>query len=146
MGAGPWFYFVPYEKDITKSLETLREREFKAGRYSPSEPFPHFPVDLRHQPGCKHASIDAARAAAGASGTRSILDMIRVAAAPDFGTVAPLDEAEIMDLFGAAKPTAADIARSDALFDHIERGQGLYVVVYENGAPSQIYFAGYSYD
>jgi hypothetical protein len=146
MGAHPWFYFVPYEQDITKCLQTLRQREFKAGRYSPSESFPRFPVDLRHEPGCKHASIDAARAAADASGTRSILDMTRVSAAPDFGAVAPLDEADVTDLFGAAKPTAADIETSEAIFDHIERGQGLYVIVYEDDEPSQIYFAGYSYD
>jgi hypothetical protein len=61
MGAHPWFYFIPYEEDITKGLETLREREFKAGRYNPSEPFPRFPVDPRHVPGSKHSSIEAAR-------------------------------------------------------------------------------------
>jgi hypothetical protein len=146
MGAHPWFYLVRYETDVARCLEALRQREFAAGRYNPAEPFPRFPVDLRHEPGAKHASIAAARAAASASGTRSILDMTRVSAAPDFAAVAPLDEAELMDLFGAVKPTAADIEASAALFDQIERGHGLYIVVYENDAPSQIFFAGCSYD
>jgi hypothetical protein len=146
MGAHPWFYFVPYEKDVARCLEALRQREFEAGRYSPSEPFPRFPVDLRHEPGCKHASIDAARAAAGASGTRSILDMTRVSAAPDLGAVAPLDETELMDLFGVTRPTEADLEESEELLEQIERGQGVCVVVYQNDEPSQIYFAGYSYD
>jgi hypothetical protein len=146
MGAHPWFYFVPYEKDITKGLGALREREFKAGRYNPSEPFPGFPVDPRRLPGSKHSSIEAARAAASASGTRSILDMTRISARPDFGAVAPLDEAELMDLFAIVTPTRADIEANEAIFDQIERGQGIYVVVYENDEPSQVYFAGYSYD
>ena len=146
MGAHPWFYFIAYTTDIAKSLETLRQREFSAGRYNPSEPFPRFPVDLRHAPGSKHSSIDTARAAADASGTRSILDMTRISTGPDFGAVAPLDEAELMDLFGTIKPTVADIEASEALFDQIERGQGTYIVVYENDEPSQVFFAGYSYD
>jgi hypothetical protein len=146
MGAHPWFYFVPYGKDIAKSLETLREREFKAGRYNPSEPFPRFPVDPRRSPGSKHSSIEAARAAAGASGTRSILDMTRIGARPDFGAVVPLDETDLMDLFATVKPTRADIEANEAIFDQIERGQGVCIIVYENNEPSQFYFAGYSYD
>ncbi len=146
MGAHPWFYFIPYENDIAQGLATLREREFKAGRDNPSEPFPGFPVDPRRLPGSKHSSIEAARAAASASGTRSILDMTRISARPDFGAVAPLDEDELMDLFGTVKPTRAHIEANEAIFDQIERGQGMYVVVYENDEPSQVYFAGYSYD
>lgn len=149
MGAHPWFYFMPYEKDITSSLEKLRDQEFKAGRYNPAERFPHFPVDPRRLPGSKHASIDAARAAANASGTRSILDITRISARPDYGAIAPLDEAELIDLFGKVKPTRADLEEDDAneaMFEQIERGQGIYVVIYENDEPSEIYFAGYSYD
>jgi hypothetical protein len=146
MGAHPWFYFVPYEKDIAKGLEALREREFRAGRYNPSEPLPGFPVDPRRLPGSKHPSIEAARAAASANGTRSILDMTRISPRPDFGAVAPLDDAELMDLFGTIKPTRADIETSEAIFEQIERGQGIYIVVYEDNEPSQVYFAGYSYD
>jgi hypothetical protein len=146
MGAHPWFYFVPYESDVEKCLEALQRRELEAGRYNPVEPFPRFPLDLNHRPGGQHASVEAARTAASASGTRSILDVTGIGAAPDFGVVAPLDETELIDLFGLAEPTAADIEASDALFDGIERGHALYIVAYENGKPSQIFFAGYSYD
>ena len=48
--------------------------------------------------------------------------------------------------FGTTKPTAEELEDSDELFDQIERGQGIYVIVYENDEPSQIFFAGYSYD
>jgi hypothetical protein len=146
MGGHPWWYLVPYEGDVANSLATLRAREFKAGRYNPAESFPRFPVDLRHAPGCKHSSIDEAREDAGADGTRSILDVSHISAKPDYGAVAPLDEDEIMEFFGTIKPTAANLEDVDELFDQIERGQGVYVIVHENGEPSQIFFAGYSYD
>ena len=51
-----------------------------------------------------------------------------------------------MDLFGTVKPTRADIEANEAIFDQVERGQGVYIVVYENDEASQVYFAGYSYD
>jgi len=91
MGGHPWWYLVPYEKDIAKSLEWLRQREFEAGRYNPAEPFPRFPVELDHAPGCQHASIDEAREDSDADGTRSILDVSRLSAKPDYDAVAPLD-------------------------------------------------------
>jgi hypothetical protein len=30
--------------------------------------------------------------------------------------------------------------------EYIERGQGIYIVVYRDDQPDQLYFAGYSYD
>ena len=51
-----------------------------------------------------------------------------------------------MDLFDTAKPTAEDLEESDEMFDQMERGQGIYVVVYEDDEPSQLFFAGYSYE
>jgi hypothetical protein len=146
MGGHPWWYLVPYEKDVANSLEALRQREFKAGRYNPAEDFPRFPVDLGHAPGCQHTSIDEAREDSDADGTRSILDVSRVAAKPDFDAVAPVDEDELVEFFGTTRPTAEDIEDCDELFEQIERGQGIYVVVYENDQPTQIFFAGYSYD
>jgi hypothetical protein len=146
MGGHPWWYLVPYDKDIAKALEALRQREFKAGRYNPAESFPNFPVDLKHVPGCKPASIEEAREDSDADGTRSILDVSRVGNKPDYDVVAALDDDELMEFFGTTQPTAEDVEDCDELFDEIERGQGAYVVVYENDEPSQIFFAGYSYD
>lgn len=146
MGGHPWWYLVPYEKDVAKSLEALRQREFKAGRYNPAEDFPRFPVDLDHAPGCKHSSIDEALDDADADGTRSILDVSRIGDEADYDVVAPLDEDDLMEFFGTVQPTAEDVEDCDELFDSIERGQGVYVIVYEDDRPAQILFAGYSYD
>src|SRR5215469_13320260 len=131
MGGHPWWYLVPYEKDVAKSLEALRQREFKAGRYNPAEYFPRFPVDLKHAPGCKHSSIDEAREDSDADGTRSILDVSRISDKPDYDAVAPLSDNELMEFFGTTKPTAEDVEDCEDLFDQIERGQGAYVVVYD---------------
>jgi hypothetical protein len=105
MGAHPWRYLVPYDPDLGKALAELREREFIAGRYNPAEPFPGFPADPRHAPEAKHRTIDAARQAAGASGTRSILDMLRTSAKPGPGAVTPLDENDLTDVFSTREPT-----------------------------------------
>ena len=146
MGGHPWWYLVPYEKDVQSSLNALREREFKAGRYNPAEDFPKFPVDPAHAPGCQHDSIDEAREDSDADGTRSILDVSHLSDKPDYDAVAPLDDDELVEFFGTTKPSAEDVEDCDDLFDEIERGQGIYVVVYENEQPAQIFFAGYSYD
>ena len=146
MGGHPWWYLVPYEKDVQASLDALRQREFKAGRYNPAEDFPKFPVDLSHAPGCKHASIEDAREDSDADGTRSILDVSQLSDKPDYDAVAPLDADELMEFFGTIKPTADDVEDCEDLFDQIERGQGIYVIVYKNDEPAQIFFAGYSYD
>jgi hypothetical protein len=146
MGGHPWWYLVPYEKDVAGSLEALRQREFKAGRYNPAEDFPRFPVDLSHAPGCKHSSIEEARDDSDADGTRSILDISCIGDKPDYDVAAPLGEDALQDFFGTTRPSTEDVEDCDDLFEQIERGQSLYVVVYEDDEPSQIFFAGYSYD
>jgi hypothetical protein len=146
MGAHPWYYAVAYVDDVAGALSALREREFRAGRYNPAETFPRFPVDANHTPGCRHASIEVARQAAGASGTRSIVDIIQLGDRPGFGIASALSDDELEELFGTKTPSAEDVLDCDELFDQIERGQGVYVTAHENGAPAQIIFLGYSYD
>ena len=51
-----------------------------------------------------------------------------------------------MDVFSTREPTRRHLDDDDALFEMIERGHGVSFVVYENGRPSEICFAGYSYD
>ena len=147
MGAEPWFYFVPYQSDINNALQALRRREFEAGRYNPVIWMPPFPVDSNSPaPGRQHATIEEAMEAADADGTRSILDMERISDTPDDGAVVALPNEELIGLFGTDKPTREMIEENDDLFEMLERGQGVYVIAYQDDEPSQIYFAGYSYD
>jgi len=170
MGAHPYFYFTPYQKDIPAALQALREREFKAGRYDPAMQMadpPSYMFQMRFPPdeswptapGAQHASIEEAIEASEESGTGSILDLSRVDSAPDFFTVCPLDDQELMRLFGTTKPTRdllesalinpkTDSARKTAglFWEQIGRGEGRYIVIHSDSEPREIFFVGYSFD
>ena len=147
MGGHPYWYFVPYQGDIQQALDALRQREFQAGRYNPAMPFPHFPPDPNAPgPGAQHRSIEDAFEDADADGTRSILDLMTIGEKPGYGVAAALPPDVLKRYFGTERPDRATVEESDELFEDIERGQGVYVVVYDNDQPSEIFFAGYSYD
>lgn len=147
MGAHPYWYFTRYDADVDAALQKLRRQEFEAGRYNPVMRFIGFPLDpATTSPGPRHASRDQARAAADAEGTRSILDIDAVGDASDFGIAAPLDDAALEDLFGTTEPTHEIVESNLDVFDQIERGQAIYIVVYRDGKPDELFFAGYSFD
>ena len=148
MGGHPYWYFVPYESDVQHALDTLRDREFKAGRYNPVIAFLEFsePGFLKQQPGAKHRSIDDAVRASDEDGTRSILDIPRVEDQRDYGVAAPVPAAQLREWFDTEHPTHAMLDKPNDLFESIDRGQCVYVVVYESDQPKEILFAGYSYD
>jgi len=123
MGAHPWFYFVPYQSDINKALLELKQQEFAAGRYNPAIPFPEFPIGPNSpRPGPKHSSIKAALNASMEDGTRSILDIERVSTKPDYQTVCPIENEELMSLYATTKPTRAQVEDNMDFFEAIERG------------------------
>jgi hypothetical protein len=147
MGGHPYWYFVPFDGDVAVALRSLREREFKAGRYSPVVRYLDFadPATARLAPGAQHRSVEDAVADAEDEGTRSILDIERISSIPDYGAAAPLDAQSLMGLYGTTEPTREMVEKLEFLED-VERGQCVYVVIYKDGAPSEICFAGYSYD
>jgi hypothetical protein len=167
VGAHPYFYFTPYQKDIQAALQALRETKFNAGRYDPAMQMaspPSYMFQMRFPPdeswpapGAQHASIEEAIEASEESGTGSILDLSRVGSAPDFFTVCPLDDQELVRLFGTTKPTR-DLLDSALInpksgqetaglfWDGIGRGEGRYIVIYAGSEPREIFFVGYSFD
>jgi hypothetical protein len=147
MGAHPYWYFVRHQEDAQKALDELREQEFRAGRYNPVMPFPNFPVGRgAPAPGARHASIADAQRDADADGTRSILDIAAIAEEPDFFVAAPLP-AEVLDsLYGTLQPTRAMVEHNMDFLEDVERGHCVYVVLYKNGKPDELLFAGYSFD
>jgi len=152
MGARFWSYFVPYQEDIRGALEALRQEEFRAGRfYQPSLLQPSLFGRLFGRPPSKPprpASIREAIkiAARDATGTRSILDMERISEIPDCGAVSPVAPDELLRLLGTDQPTREMAAQCEELFERIDRGQGIYIVTYQQGRPDGIFFAGYSFD
>jgi hypothetical protein len=147
MGGHPYWYFVPYQENVQDALDALRRREFRAGRYNPAMPFPKFPIDLiAPSPGAQHASIDHAFEGADADGTRSILDLMSIGSSPGYTVAAAVPAPVLRRYFGSEQPTRSAVEQNRELFDDIQRGQGIYIVVYEGGQPLEIFFAGYSYD
>lgn len=149
MGAEPYWYFVKHDTDIDGALQDLRRREFEAGRYCPRIDFlwEMFPLTANSPaPGPAHASIEEAIEASAESGTRSILDLDHVSPYPDFCAVAPLDKAILRELYGTDQPTRAMVEANMDFMESMERGQGTYVVIYKDGAPDEVLFAGYSFD
>ena len=156
MGADPWSYFVPYREDTESALEELRQQEFAAGRYRKPDGFEG-----------SHATIAEAIEDADADGTCSILDMIGVAESPRnpeweglseyragsqsdeeimLAHLAPLTPEQLTRLFGTDRPTHAIIKASLDYYNYLDRGLGLYIIVYEDDAPLELFFAGYSFD
>src|SRR5262245_5554086 len=160
MGGHPYWYVVPYERDIDAALQKLRQREFQAGRYNPLIPFLEFPIGPNSpSPGRQHTSIEEAIGSADADGTRSILDMMRgvlpgpYKTEPDpfnmdgqYAGVSPLAESDLVELFGDARPSREAVENCRALWDRLERGTAIYVVLYSNGQPHEVFFAGISFD
>jgi hypothetical protein len=122
MGAEPYWYFVKYEQNINEALQKLRQQEFQAGRYNPVIPFLDFPINSNSPcPGPQHKTIQEALDDASEEGTRSILDIEKIADEPGFGVAAPLDDATLEELYGTTKPTREMVEDLGFLMD-VERG------------------------
>ena len=132
MGAEPYEYFVPYERNIQAALEKLRAEVFQSGEFNGAEMGPATPEEALEM--------------ADADGTASILDIQRIADHPDYFCAAPLSPKELTQYFGTDKPTRVDVQQSDEFWDSLDRGQARYVVLYEDEQPTELYFAGYSFD
>jgi hypothetical protein len=147
VGAHPYWYTVPYQSDLNEALQALRDREFRAGRYNPVMPFPKFPITPTSPvPGARHTTIDEAMEAADADGTRSILDIFSIGEEPDFLVAAPLTNEILNSKYGTIRPTRQMVEANLDFLEHIERGQAAYIILYEDGSPTAILFAGYSFD
>lgn len=84
------------------------------------------------------------------SGTHTILDIGHLADDPecnDYFTAIPLSEAQLLDLFGTTKLTRKMIEeKRRTLWSLRQNWQATYIIVYKNGKPEEIYFAGFSGD
>lgn len=133
MGADAWQYFVPYQENIQKALEELQHQEFVAGRFLGSNLNP--------------ISIEQAFTAIPGAGTSSILDAILgISQNRQSSAVAPLSEQELNKYFKTTKPTHDDVTGTEKYFDDLLRGEGIYIIIYQDEEPKEICFAGLSYD
>ena len=116
-------------------------------RYNPVIPFPKFPItDESESPGPQHSDINQPLNETEYDGTRSILDLISVSTEDDYCIARILSKEELLKYFGTEKPDADLIQTKTQFFDDIERGKGFCITVYENDAPKDLFFVGYSFD
>jgi hypothetical protein len=132
MGGEPWFHVAPYQSDVPAALEALRQRVFAEGEYRGSDAEP--------------ATIEEALENMDADGTASILDIDHVATSPEPTGVTVLTPPEAKQYFGTERPTRANVEKADQFWDDIGRGEAVCVVLYNGDRPSELYFAGISFD
>ena len=88
----------------------------------------------------------------GTEGTHSILDIEKVSSTPAFGAIASLPRERLLDIFGTEQPTHDMVEKWSTRMDPpdveplYERWEGIYIVVYEDTKPVEIYFEGCSGD
>ncbi len=143
MGAESWLYFIPFEEDISNALEQLKLREFLSGRFRGNELNPK--------------TIEEALINMEADGTASILDMYQVSEDAKPAFLSPAKTEILMRCFDTDQPTHTMVSsvvldegngdNSSFFWEDIERGEGRYVVIYdEDGKPSEYFLAGFSFD
>jgi hypothetical protein len=82
------------------------------------------------------------------SGTHSVIDMTGVANTPADGMVAPVPTGILYEVFDTRQPTRSAVEQAldaDKIPD-FGRDRGAYVVAYEDGVPTYVYFFGHSGD
>ncbi len=106
--------------------------------------------------GSLQAAMDAVLEESAPDGTQSILDITHVSDRPGMHAVCPLTTDELQEIFQTTQSTREtveaillneeDYEAWEAFWESIGRGEGRYVIVYEKGKPTEIFFAGYSFD
>lgn len=163
MGGTAWNYFTSYQDDVEKALQALRRDVFEnytKGQRKPSDFDLLAPAEKFAFEGVLDSddaieiegfnSIEELLEETGAEGTHSILDIQRTGINSEFGVAWPAPENALIKLFGTNKPTHEQIAEK-AEFElvdelEVERWEAVFVIVYKDGKPSEIYFEGSSGD
>ncbi len=152
MGSHPWKAVTAYEPDVAAALARAQAEVFERGEYGlahslkalyaqlgmPAPPLPEEP---------KARTIEEAREFAGESGTRSVLDVYSIAAAPALMATGSLSSKVLQRTFKTERPSLAQAeAQLGPIFESLERGASAYVVCYENDQPTHYIFLGMSID
>ena len=77
---------------------------------------------------------------------RSILDIQSISKSPAMGTASPLANEVLERLYKTRQPTREAVEANMDFFEDLDRGQAIYIVLYDQGRPTEVLFAGYSFD
>ena len=102
------------------------------------------------EPPPKPGTIDELLKQQAENGTHSILDIVGISSAPQFGSISPFPADKLTEFFTSKTPSHDEIeeAYESGLLDKFvsERWQGIYIVAYQNALAHEIFFAGCSGD
>ena len=164
MGASAWNYIVAYQPDIQAALDALRHEQFATWKQAhPRKRYKSIDALLSDVGADGTSSIlDVNRiSTTPLTATKHDFshydfhnpqDMARFMAVMNerIGMMYPLSKEDYLTLFGTAQPTRQDIEQCtsalDTLYERIERDSGIYLILYQNGVPTEIYFMGISGD
>lgn len=126
MGSESWSQWVPFTKSLTKTFEVAKEEALEElGFDDEKEALEAFDAD----------------------GTASVLDLSGFVDEPEPGQCWQLTADQLEALFDTTKPTRAAVEdAADQLVEELGRGEALCLVAYANGKPSEVLFAGWSFD
>ena len=112
--------------------------------------------ELLEEYGSVEAAIEAVLEQFGEGGTHSILEMMRVSEEPEICAICRFPDDELQQIFGTTQPTRDRVEAvlvkeeepesSQMFWVSIGRGEGRYVIIYDRGQPTELFFAGYSFD
>ena len=172
MGASSWKYRIPYQPDVILALRQLREGVFERGEFDTTGGLaqmlatitrlkPDAAPELEKKIGPLIAqkmllrdsqSIEELLERCAESGTHSILDIDSITDAPTVGSMSPVSDEALLELFGTTKPTGqmfeSDGQSASGFYQTGLYGlwQAVYVVLYRNDMPDEIYIEGVSGD
>ncbi len=138
MGASGWYYFTPYQEDVSQALQDLRKEVFEKGAYlnmwlqlkwiiearresyhqrgsggrdyeTGEKEFNDLAKEWERESKNPPQTIEDVFAFNDTNGTHTILDIERVSASPQFRTIAHFERKALVKLFGAEKPTREQI-------------------------------------
>lgn len=58
----------------------------------------------------------------------------------------PVPDDVLEELYGTTEPTRAMVEKNMDFFEDVDRGHGVYILLYKDGHPDEVLFAGYSFD
>jgi hypothetical protein len=162
VGASGWDHRVPFAGSVEASLVAIQEQVLAAGDFIwPFENDDPFYTDDDDDALAKPASLAALALAKEneefwEEGTHSILDVERVWTSgeeSDFGAIRPLGASELIEAFGADKPSAAAFERvyergGGGVLGHMlgQKWSGRSLVIFDDDVPVEVYFWGWSGD
>lgn len=135
MGGTPWIFYTKYNSDINAALLNLQS-SLKMNNNN---------VHYNYQLDTNNLSTDEFSIAS-LNDEGSILEFKGISNEMEMLYFTSLPEENIFEYFNTNRPTKLDINLNLNFLDLLDRGFGIYLILYKDNQPDEICFAGYTFD